>query len=454
MPTKPAIKTMNANSAEILNAVRSAASPQYQAMVPLADETADSIREIGKIMMMYQPLQNEFLTNLVNRIGYVLVTSKFYNNPWAVFKRGFMEFGETIEEIFVNIAKPFEYDPAMAESSQFKREFPDVLAAFHTINYKKYYKQSIQNETLKNAFLSWDGVTDLIARIVNSMYTGANYDEFLVMKYLIARSILDGNMVAQSVGTVNTANMKGIVADIRGVSNMLEFMSGDYNYAGVQTFTLKDDQYIVVNAQFDAVMDVEVLAGAFNMDKAQFMGRRMLVDSFGALDITRLNQLLGKQPGYVEPSASELASLDAIPAVLLDRDWFMVFDNLQKFTEKYNGEGLYWNYWLHVWKTISCSPFSNAIVFTTGDPTITSVTVTPAAATVSAGQSVQLAANVVTTNFASRKVNWSSDSEAATVDATGLVTVASGTTAATKITITATSVLDPTKTGTAEITTA
>ena len=453
MPKLPKIVTLTNSSVDVLNAIRNNASTNYRDYVPVATPDADSVRTIGAVIMDYPALQNEFLSALVNRIGRVLITSKMYSNPWAMFKKGLLEFGETIEEIFVNLAKPHQYDPAVAENNLFKREIPDVRAAFHIMNYQKYYKATISNDQLRQAFLSWQGITDLIAKIVDAMYTGANYDEFQVMKYMLARAILDGKMQPTEIAAVNANNMKTIVSTIKGVSNKLTFMSSNYNIAGVATYTAKDEQYMLVNSNFDATMDVEVLAAAFNMDKASFAGHRVLVDSFGSLDTARLSLLFADDPTYEEIDSGDLEALDAIPAVLVDKDWFMIFDNFQNFTEQYNGEGLYWNYWYHVWKTFSISPFANSTVFVAGAPEVVSVTVTPASASVEPGQSVQLSANVVTTNFAPKSVTWSVDSEHATVDNRGKVTVLSTAPASTSITVTATSTYDNNKKGTATIST-
>lgn len=452
MATKPQIVTLTNSSVDILNVIRENASQNYRDYVPKATADADSIRQIGAVIMDYPNLQNEFLSALVNRIGRVLITSKMYSNPWAMFKKGLLEFGETIEEIFVNIAKPFQFDPAVAESEVFKREIPDVRAAFHIMNYQKFYKATISNDQLRQAFLSWEGITDLIAKIVDAMYTGANYDEFLTMKYLLVRHILDGHMYPVQIPTVSTENMKTIVSDIKGISNAMEFLSTEYNLTGVATHTPKSDQYMLINSKFDAVMDVEVLASAFNMEKAEFLGRRVLVDSFGKLDIARLAILFKDDPTYIEPTSDELAALDKIPAVIVDKDWFMIFDNYQNFTEQYNGQGLYWNYWYHVWKTFSVSPFANNALFIPGTPTVTSVTVTPATATVTKGQSIQLNAKVETENFAPQSVTWTSDNEEAKVDASGKVTLSADATGT--IEITATSTYAPSKNGKCEITVA
>lgn len=451
MPTKPKVVTLTNSSVDILNVIRNNASQNYRDYVPMATPDADSIREIGAVIMDYPNLQNEFLSALVNRIGRVLITSRMYDNPWTMFKKGMLDFGESIEEIFVNIAKPFQFDPEVAESTVFKREIPDVRSAFHIMNYQKYYKATIQNDQLRQAFLSWNGITDLISKIVDAMYTGANYDEFQTMKYMLAKRILNGQLYPVTIPTVQTENMKDIVTTIKGVSNKFEFMSSKYNLTGVQTFTKKEDQYLLINSKFDAQMDVEVLASAFNMDKAEFAGHRVLVDSFGDLDIDRLNLLFKDDPTYTEIGDSDLKALDAIPAIIVDKNYFMIFDNFYNFTEQYNGEGLYWNYWYHVWKTFSISPFANNALFIPGTPTVTSVTVSPTRANVSAGQKVQLSAVVQTTEFAPQSVTWSVTSgENVTVNQNGLVTIGTG--ASGEVVITATSTYNHEKTGTATLT--
>ena len=240
----------------------------------------------------------------------------------------------------------------------------------------------------------------------------------------------------------------------------MEFMSTDYNVAGVHNFSKKDDQFLIVNADFDAVMDVEVLASAFNMDKAEFLGHKVLVDNFGEINDSRLKLLFGSD--FTPLTSDEKTALNAVPAVLVDRDWFMIYDNLFNFTEQYNAKGMYWNYFYHVWKTFSVSPFANAVMFLTSAPTISAVEVTPATASAVAGQSVTLSAAVSGSAFANQAVDWTisgaTDTSTYINDAGVLVlgasetgTVAQGETNGT-ITVTATSVGNSTKTDTATIT--
>lgn len=453
MAIKPNNVVLKANSVEILNAIRNSATPYYRQMIPTAKPNTGSIRQIGNIMMEYEPLQNEFLSALYNRIGRVIITSKMYYNPWAPFKKGLMELGETVEEVFVNIAKAHTFNPEKAEAEFMKREIPDVRAAFHTMNYQKFYKATISNDQLRQAFLSWQGITDLIAKIVDAMYTAHNYDEFQVTKYMLARNILNGFLYPITVPQISKENAEDIVTEVKAASNNLTYMSTDYNLAGVSTFTDKKDQFIITTARFDAIMDVNVLAAAFNMDKAEFMGNRVQIDGFDKIDDARMTQLFADDPnaGYIALTADEKAALAQVPAIIVDRDYFMIFDNLYKFTEDYNGEGLYWQYWYHAWKTFSTSPFANAEIFVPGKPSVTSVTVSPATATVNKGNMVQLNAVVDAESFAPKSVVWTVDSDVSTVSANGLLTVSAEETKGT-LTVTATSTFDGTKTGTATVT--
>lgn len=418
MPSRPTSATLTHNGVDILNAIRNSASDTYRQRIPEA--TQDNIREIGNAMLQYQSTQNEFLNALVNRIARVIISSKSYENPLRVFKKGLLEYGETIEEIFVNIAKAHPFDPIVAEKTVFKREIPDVSAVFHKMNYQNFYKATISQEQLRQAFLSAEGVTDLIGRIVDSMYTGSEFDEFLCMKNLIEDDAKRGRMYPVVIPTPSAGTAKEIVTKIKGISNSLEFLSSKYNAMGVMNFTKKPDQILIIDAEFDAVIDVEVLASAFNMSKAEFMGQRVLIDNFGTLT------------GCV--------------AALVDREWFMVFDNLMSFTENYNGEGLYWNYFYHVWKTFSTSPFANALIFTTDAQSITSVKVNgPTSGRL--GDVLQYNATVTGTTLAPQGVSWTVtgvNPVRSVIDWTGKLMLAPDETN-TELTIKATSVYDTSK---------
>lgn len=448
-------KQFSGKTESILNGVRNSSSEYYQTNVPPLhkNSTLSDLNRIGSIIIADTKLQNEFIRSLMNRIGLVIIRSKMFKNPWNMFKYGELELGEVVEEIFVDLAKPYSYDPERAEKEIFKREIPNVKTAFHRVDYCKFYKTTIQNDSLKKAFITWNGVEELISRITESLYNAMNYDEFLVMKYLIGQKILKGEIkIVEIPEAVDTDSANTVVSKIRGVSNAFRFMGNSYNNAGVQTFSDIDDQYLISSSDFDAVTSVDVLAKAFNMDSARFLGHQILVDDFGNLDIERLNLLLKDYEDYIEPSQEELEQLSKVSAILADKSFFLIVDSLLKFTENYNGEGLYWNYWLHVWKCLSTSSFANVAAFVNGKPVVTDISVTPSEITLPVGGKTTITPNVSTEFFAPTSVTFISDSENVSVDSSGNVEVLATATAEETATITVTSTFDNTKTATCVVT--
>lgn len=365
MAKRIALNTLSASTIDILNVIRQNASYDYQSSVPVIS-TANDIPKVGEIIYGTPALANQFINALVNRIALVRVQSATFNNPYAPLKKGYLEFGETVEDIFVGIANVVDYSAEKGAAREFKRSLPDVKSAFHIMNWRVMYPVTIQDDDLKQAFLSVDGVTDLIARIVDQIYTAAEYDEFLLFKYMLIKAVTHGKMYP--VTFLNT-DLKNAAKVFRGTSNLLPFMKSEYNEAHVLTTTPKERQVIFMDALFNADFDVDVLSAAFNMEKADFMGRLHMIDDFTTFDNDRFDIIRANSDGIEEVTSAELALMADVKAIILDENWFQVYDNLNKFTEKYVASGLYWNYFYHTWKTVSSSPFANAVVFVETAPT-------------------------------------------------------------------------------------
>lgn len=359
MAKRIAQSALNASTIDILNVIRQNASYDYQQSVPVIDR-ANQIPQVGEIICGTPALANQFLNALVNRIALVRAQSITFNNPYSRLKKGYLEFGETVEDIFVNIAKVVDYDPDKGEGREFKRSIPDIRSQFHIMNWRVMYPVTIQDEDLRRAFLSEQGVTDLIAKIVDSVYTAAEYDEFLLFKYLIIKAATKGQMYPVAV---DDSDMKNYATAFRSKSNIITFPKTEYNAAGVKNNTPRDRQVIFMDSDFNARYDVDVLAAAFNMDKATFTASLYLIDDFTTFDNDRFSVIRDYSDGIEEVTADELTLMKDVKAVLLDENWFQCYDNMNKFTEKYVASGLYWNYFYHTWKTISSSQFANALVF-------------------------------------------------------------------------------------------
>lgn len=379
MATKPKIQTLAQHNAPVLlNAIRNDASISYQERVPQA--TQDNIKEYGSAVLSFSATTNEFLDALINRIGKVIITSRLYKNPLAMFKKGMLDYGESIEEIFVSLAKARIYSPETAEDEFMKRVIPDVKSIFHKIDYKNFFKVTVQRRDLERAFLSAEGVYTLVDNIIQSLYTGAEYDEFLITKQLIVEYANKGFFYEVQIPEPSADNIHNLVTQVKSYSNQLEFLSTKYNPMGVPTYSDKSRQYIIMDTSIDAMIDVNVLAAAFNMDKAEFMGRKVLIDNFGELTGAKI--------------------------ALVDEAFFQIYDVLLQFESVRNPEGLYWNYFLHKWNVFSVSRFAPAILFTTAENEITNITIAPTSGSHDNGTNFNITATLSKTGYPNTKCNW------------------------------------------------
>lgn len=336
--------------AKVFNVIRANASEVFMNTVPSA--TKDNIQTIKNILFndSYQPMLNEFVSNLINRIGLTIIRNKSYNNPLALFKKGSVPLGTDIQDIYENpaVAEQYEYsNTAMAKLLTITD--PDTHVAYYRRNRQDLYTKTIAREGLQGAFASWEEFENYIAGITNSLYSGNYIDEFKYTKQLVDGAY-DNNKVIQKVVTnpTNEATSKAFLKEVRATYDMMTFPSSDYNayskFSGakgtITTWTDSERICLIVRADVMANVDVEALASAFNIDKANFIGRVIKVDKF---------------------------ENDEILGVVCDESWLQIYDNIFRFDEFYNARTMSWNEYLHAWGTYAICPFANAVMLVTGE---------------------------------------------------------------------------------------
>ena len=370
---------------DVMNGIRVNGSAEYQTYIPLATRT--NIATIANPILTYSVVQNEFLNAMINKVAMTIIRKKLLTNPLAALKKGEMSLGQDIEELHVNRAKGKTFDSTGADL--LSRETPDVAVMYHRLTRKDMYKVTVSREQLTSAFTAWEGVETLLNYIVSTMYDGDSDDEFILMKSLMSDAVINDEVVTSKMpflrdasGAVVQASANSLVEGFKNASSYMSFAGSNFNKyhivnAGATPRRLKteiDEQVIVLRADIANTIDVNVLASAFNMSKADFLANRVIVDNFG--------------------------SATNVMAFLCDKDFFQVYDKLRTTEEFRNPEGLYWNYFYHVWQVVSYSLLVNAIAFVTEPlaltitPTITSSS-TAVAGVTEKGASVEVYVNNV-----------------------------------------------------------
>lgn len=331
---------------EMLNAIRADASPSYQESVPVA--TPLNLSDVGNPIMNYQPLKNEFLDALVNKIAYTIIEWRMWDNPLRELRSEPLPLGVDLEEVHVNPAEAEQYDGGETGMADLlKLHKPDVASVFFRLNRREKYPVTINNQQLRGAFTSWNNLEKLIAYIVDSLYTGANIDDYNYTKDIVSAAIAGGGVITQTTpNPVNDVTGKQFMKTLRGLSALMTFPSSNYNaYAALSgqkartTWTPIADQIILIRADVAAGVGVDVLSTLFNVEYADYLARQIIVDNFN--DENTL-------------------------AVLADRRAFIIKEQLREFATFFNASSLSWQYYFHCWDIFAMSPLHNAVAIQAG----------------------------------------------------------------------------------------
>ncbi len=335
-------------SVDILNNIRMNASEDYQNRIPEA--TQNNLAEIGQAFRTYDILFNEFNTALINKIGKTIIEQKMFENKLARFKSGGVTSPHDIEEIFIEMAKSEgPYDPN-GTNALGRREGPDVKVVYHRQNRQDCYPISIGDIDFTRVFRSEAQLDTFLRGKINSVYSADNYDEWLLMKNLIG-SYKNAEGTAPGYFEYEVTDMasadskeefaKEFVKAVRkAVLDQTVGLSTQYNIAGVGRQASASDLVLFIHKDVLVEIDVERLATAFNQSNTDIK----VVPTIIALD------------DFGEISSDTYA-------IMVEDDWFRVFDTLVKTETQRNAHGLFTNYFFHHHQIISASPFKNAVRF-------------------------------------------------------------------------------------------
>ena len=344
--------TNDNGTATLINMIRNS----YGSIADVTGEVtnAEELKDFGVALEQNPQAMNQFISTLVNRIGGTVLKHKSLTNPLKRFKKQNMEYGDTLQEIYIDLIQAQSFNPEDAEQTLFRREKPDVRVMYHHTWRKELYKTTIEQTTIKHAFVSFERFNSFLLGIYNSLYNSNEVDEFLWTKSIMESYVSNGYATIVEVEKPdNQTRTRDFTKKVRTmVDNMvLQQGSRNYNGAGVHTRTEPGDVWLIMTTELKNNIDVESLATAYNMDKVKLNSQIITVESFG---------------------------VDGLEAIAFDGDIFQIHDKEFRTNEVYNPQGLYYNVFLHAHTLFSLSKFNNFVAFmSSATPPLQRLTVNP-----------------------------------------------------------------------------
>lgn len=359
-------------NAELINAIVEGAS--YSDRIPLA--TQSNLSDVADAILNYAPAKNDVLSALYNKIALTIINSMEFDNPFDRFRRADINYGDTLEDIFVDIPESYEYDHT--NTNPFAQVTPDVKALYSVINKQLQYEQTIWDAEFRRALRSPYGLDTLVNKIINSLNVASRVDDFLIAKELLSQEGSFGKVVYMGAesGTPATDG-KTLLDAIKNASAGMKFPSRQFNQQGVMQNTPMDRQILVISSKYKNIIDLDVLAGVYNLDKVDFKQQIIEIDGFAD---------------------------DEIGAVLIDEKFLNFHYALQDGGLIYNPKALATNHFWNSWSINTVSLFQNAVMFKFHDLITLTITagshgsVSPASVVVPKGSKPAITDNVIVIN--------------------------------------------------------
>lgn len=421
----------------------------YHQYFPIVDANT-TIGDFGAPMFgsNYQAVQESFF-GLLKQIAYVATQTRIFNNPLAQLEGDSIPLGWAGEETYINPVKGRQFDVNDFAGILQKYE-ADVKVQYLTVNMDLQYPVTITRDKIRQAFTSWGDLENFINGIVNALYNGAYIGMFQYTKALVTGAYAANKAAIQTFTLpTNEATGKAFIKKLRELHTLFQLPSTSYNAwqkvggAGrpVTTWCSPEDIMLIIRADILATIDVDVLAAAFNMDKADFIGRVITVDNFDIYD----------------DDGNLITDGSAIIGLICDRSWFKIKSQDMALDMWFNPNNRSWQYYLNVVKMYNYSLFANGVILATSMPSVhaTSVTAAPKTLSIKAGEKAIVTSTLTPVNSTATITAASSAESYATVAVSGnAVTITGVAEGSATVTITATNADSSTVTDTVAVTVA
>lgn len=295
----------------------------------------------------YAGLRNQIFEALLNRIAITVIKKKSFTNPLAMFKMGYMPYGDTLQEIAIDVAEAQQYKTG--NQNQFEVSEADVKAAYHTVNRQQFYKRTVYDAELQKAFLNEGGLSNMINSIVQTLSESNTIDEFIYCKKLINSYVANTAYPIQATQKLSVpnisarprteTNLKYFLEDVKKRLRKMSFPTREYNAANLMDQVAPSELVLIMNSDIVAINEVNNLSAAFN---PQYLDLNIPIIPVDQVDATN----------------------SSVIGAIVSRRTFDIRTTKEVFATAYNAQALYTNYFFHIHQIYTASPFETLVLIT------------------------------------------------------------------------------------------
>lgn len=296
----------------------------------------------GKTGTNYTPNTYEEMGNMIGKIAQQIIREVETRDPLAVFDKIPVDKGDTIEQAVIKLVEASPYDKTGAGALTRATNEKLLVRYFNNWEARKY-KQTVDTSEIRKVLEGETGVDTVSSMLVGTLAQSRVYDKYTNVKALFKWATTNGSLESNSsvfkhlddvqVNADNTLNYKAILKKIKNTVKGMKYVNTDYNSIGLARSTRESDIYILMPYTLVTDIDVDELAGVFNLDKAEIRSRIIEIDT------------------------------DDTYVYIVDQNAILDYTRLYEMWDQKNADGHFWNYFLHVEDLFAVSPLFDCCYF-------------------------------------------------------------------------------------------
>ena len=303
----------------------------------------------------YTPNTISDVGGMIGKIAHQVIREVNADDRLAIFDKMPVDNGDTIEQAIVKLAESYAYDKDGLNA--LTRKNPEIAVRMFQDWTRATFKQSVDIAQIRKVLTTGKGASELATKIVASLNEGDKQEKYEALKSLLDQSTnhvgTQGFMVPYLGATATDfvalqdgkVNYGEVLLHLRNMVSKMSYVNTSCNKAGLKRKTLKEDIVIIMPYQLKNGIDVEELSGVFNLDKAEIKDKIVEVDI----------------PDFVDTGSSSYSGGKYNYIWVVDKNAILAFTRLYEMVDQLNGDGLFWNYFLHVERMYGVSPLFDAM---------------------------------------------------------------------------------------------
>lgn len=305
-------------------------STKFSKGVAPANYTPNLITEVG---------------SMIGKVAEQIIREVDADDRLSIFAKT-TENGDTIEQAIIKLVESTAYDSTGANA--LVRSNPSLVVRYFNDWTRATWKTTVDMSQLRKVLQTGKGASDVASKIVGVLSESDKYEKYGALKSLLAKAkaVADGGDSTQgskiagalvNYGTVAYSSgiqYKKVLTALKNAVSKMTYVNSSCNSASLLRRTRMEDIVIIMPYTLKNEIDVEELAGVFNLDKAE-LGKKIIEIDTDA--VSKYNYI------YV-----------------LDKNAILDYTRLYEMADQKNADGLFWNYYLHVERLFGVSPLFDA----------------------------------------------------------------------------------------------